>query len=315
MSSTNFHWVATDRRSDREVLNEIATADSSRIAICRNIPSAADQLARQFLGPDDLSAMLLWEPAPPHSGFPIELTSDWPIALSMLVTTPESFALIVVNGLTLDRQTAARASASLGEWLLRLHNAGAIPVRRPAGEGWDFPSLGVPARGKLTPPFPSLPDAWHAAVTRLVDCNLSSDGPDVFALKAGLFQWHDALDESHECAQSIEGRGKHRAGDYWHAIMHRREPDYGNSKYWFRHVGRHPIFSELGRRAALLIDDAAPEWRDRLLRGGWDPFAFVDLCETATQKRTSRQIDLAESIQEIEMLLLLASTYADASTG
>jgi hypothetical protein len=148
-------------------------------------------------------------------------------------------------------------------------------------------------------------------ILQLTGLKLPTDSPDVIALRAGLFQWHDALDESHECAQSIEGQGRHRAGDYWHGIHHRREPDYDNAKYWFRRVGSHPIFPELARRADPLIA-AAPEWRERLLRDGWDPFAFVDFCETAATGRNSEWTAAAEQIQEIEMLLLLASTYHDA---
>lgn len=44
------------------------------------------------------------------------------------------------------------------------------------------------------------------------------------ALRAGLLLWHDYLDESHALAQSIEGEGANQLGDYWHAILHRREP-------------------------------------------------------------------------------------------
>jgi arylamine N-acetyltransferase len=63
--------------------------------------------------------------------------------------------------------------------------------------------------------------------------------PDRIAVAAGLWQMNGFLDRSHELSQSIEGKGRNRAGDYWHAIMHRREPDYSNAKYWFRRVGQH----------------------------------------------------------------------------
>src|SRR5262245_3674168 len=42
---------------------------------------------------------------------------------------------------------------------------------------------------------------------------------------AGLWLAHDFLDESHAISQEIETPD----GSYWHAIMHRREPDYWNS--------------------------------------------------------------------------------------
>src|SRR5262249_35721072 len=47
---------------------------------------------------------------------------------------------------------------------------------------------------------------------------------------AALWLHHDFLDESHRISQEIETP----TGSYWHGILHRREPDYGNSKYWFR---------------------------------------------------------------------------------
>ena len=140
---------------------------------------------------------------------------------------------------------------------------------------------------------------------------------DLTALRAGLFQLHDALERSHACSQSIEGRGRHQAGDYWHAIMHRRETDYGNARYWFRHVGTHPIHAELASRAAQVlaardVADAA-RWRSRLgLPGRWDSAAFVDLCERATGDEDSPLGQVARRIQWTEMLLLLRSTCEDA---
>ncbi|MFO0918748.1 MAG: hypothetical protein U0872_10595 [Planctomycetaceae bacterium] len=308
--------MATDRRSDREVLNEIAACDSNRILISRNTPALASSIEQQLPIPTTSTALVLVEPATSVSRLDLALTAGWPGGAGLLVAAPESFALIAVHGLTPAQRSAAQAAESLGAWLIRLWQAGAVPVRQPSDNGWDLPPLReTSTRRKLIPPFPALTESWRSVISRLADFRFPANNSDAIALKAGLFQWHDALNESHECSQVIEGQGRHHAGDYWHAIMHRREPDYGNSKYWFRHVGRHPIFAELGQRVAPLIEADAPDWRDRLLRDGWDPCAFVDFCEIAVRQRNASHVELAETIQEIEMLLLLASTYADASKG
>ena len=97
------------------------------------------------------------------------------------------------------------------------------------------------------------------------------------ACLAGLWLYHDFLDESHSISQELSGP----TGSYWHGIMHRREPDAGNSKYWFRQVGTHPVFAQLAKDADELgaQSEAGPE--AAFLRGGraWDPFSFIDLCE------------------------------------
>ena len=140
--------------------------------------------------------------------------------------------------------------------------------------------------------------------------------PDAAAFLAGLWQMNDFLDISHEHSQSVEGQGTSAAGDYWHAIMHRREPDASNSKYWFRRVGDHPIFSELGERAGMVLSEHSPETdtlRHQLTPGGrWDPFAFVDFCEEAARSNDPQLVELAERLQWLEMLLLLKSTHQDA---
>ncbi|MDX1927296.1 MAG: hypothetical protein SFV81_12315 [Pirellulaceae bacterium] len=59
--------------------------------------------------------------------------------------------------------------------------------------------------------------------------------------EAGLWLLAGELDRSHSVSQSLETA----EGSYWHGIMHRREGDFWNAKYWFRRVGRHPVLEQL----------------------------------------------------------------------
>ena len=67
---------------------------------------------------------------------------------------------------------------------------------------------------------------------------------------AALWLHHDFLDESHAISQDVDTP----EGSYWHAIMHRRESDYWNSKYWFRRVPQHAIHEPLVVEARELAD-------------------------------------------------------------
>ncbi|MBI1923612.1 hypothetical protein HYR99_05125, partial [Candidatus Poribacteria bacterium] len=88
-------------------------------------------------------------------------------------------------------------------------------------------------------PLPPLApeNEWDAELTHriqkaspdaLFDGQPVKDATLASAVQSGLLLWNDALDISHTISQRIENT----TGSYWHGIMHRREPDYSNAKYW-----------------------------------------------------------------------------------
>jgi hypothetical protein len=111
------------------------------------------------------------------------------------------------------------------------------------------------------------------------------------AAMAGLLVYLSLMDAAHELAQRVETP----ENNFWHGIVHRREPDAGNASYWFRRVGAHPIFPDLRQEAARLGVDFGPRW---------DPHAFIDLCERARSSPGSPEEKSALAVQLVEWQLL-----------
>lgn len=119
------------------------------------------------------------------------------------------------------------------------------------------------------------------------------------AVLAGLLLRLNCWKEAHEVAQDISTR----EGSYWHAMVHRMEPDYGNAAYWFRRVGDHPIFPALLARAETLA--AQFPQASLAMHGEWKPEIFSRFCEEASGKRGSDMERLALEIQQAEWELLM----------
>lgn len=164
--------------------------------------------------------------------------------------------------------------------------------------------LGLPGLG---PARPRRGD-WRARLDQLSDADLlggSSIGNEAAAtcVRSGLLLFADDLDASHRLSQSVNTVD----GSYWHGIMHRREPDYSNSKYWFRRVGpNHPAFAEL-RDALELTPTIQAE-----LGQSWDSFSFVDLVEACELGRRPELREALTKLQTAEMLTLLSHCYRAA---
>lgn len=135
------------------------------------------------------------------------------------------------------------------------------------------------AKPRLAPLGPGSPDESMRPKLQAIDL------PTI--CRAGLWLYFDFLDESHEISQGIETPD----GSFWHAIMHRREPDAENSKYWWRRVGQHPVLDSL---------------RDQTPGLGYTyttPQAFVDFCEHVRGTGSADE-ELARRVQGVEWELL-----------
>ena len=114
--------------------------------------------------------------------------------------------------------------------------------------------------------------------------------------------WHDFLDSSHQISQEI----KTSSGSFWHAIMHRRESDYSNAKYWFGRVGKHPIYFQLLCYAQELSQTEQLEEYTKTLESNdeWNAVQFVDWCQAATNSEDNKKTFL-EQLQLKELQLLI----------
>ncbi|MDY3554937.1 hypothetical protein R5W24_004069 [Gemmata sp. JC717] len=110
------------------------------------------------------------------------------------------------------------------------------------------------------------------------------------ACGAGLWLLFDYLDESHTISQADESCPNR---NFWHAIMHRREPDAWNSKYWWRRVGAHPVLAQLAEQAPAVGYKYTT------------PFDFVDFCEKARGTGGADE-QTAQRVQRLEWDLLFA---------
>ena len=126
-------------------------------------------------------------------------------------------------------------SAAVRQWLDAARGGGA------------YEQLVVRTQQTQQPPTPhalgqsSPDDLFDAKVTR----------PDeARCVLAGLWLFADELDRAHRIVQDVASS----SGSFWHAIVHRREGDFSNSRYWYARCAGHPVLR--GARPGILAGPA-----------------------------------------------------------
>jgi hypothetical protein len=120
---------------------------------------------------------------------------------------------------------------------------------------------------------------------------------DAAAALAGLWLWVDALEECHKIAQDLVSP----TGSFWHAVMHRREGDFSNSKYWYHRCPNHHVMKMLGAVSSSLVEGFESDRQVmRVISGGWNPDALVDLVEQVNENPSDPRFDLAVKLQRAE---------------
>ena len=141
-------------------------------------------------------------------------------------------------------------------------------------------------------PMPPLGEsAPHTALVTLLNGGIGDHLIDVAPSRqmeclSGFWLVAGDIHRSHSISQDLGSA----EGSFLHGIMHRREGDFGNSKYWFRRVGSHPTFDQIEQET----------------EGHYcDPFDFVDQCQRATQSGSSDEINRCIRSQWIEWQSLM----------
>ena len=121
--------------------------------------------------------------------------------------------------------------------------------------------------------------------------------------EAGLLIWHDRLDDAHGIVQDLSDP----TGGYLHAIIHRREPDFSNARYWLQRIGSHPARAYFRSSLNLLkVPQADEQMLSRVEKSG-----VLDAGALLREAEVLRSSDGDDSIlrilQAAELLAILNS--------
>jgi hypothetical protein len=165
------------------------------------------------------------------------------------------------------------AYGPLSEWLVR---------SEPMSLGPGEPRFSATEIGEAT--------TWENL--RRQDPRLSS--PAAAAIRSAVLLYQDLLEPSHEISQGLT----FAEGSFLHGIMHRREGDYSNAKYWFRRVGGHPVWDRLAELPVVGGEGGR----------AFDPMRFVDRVQKVIGSESAEE-KACQAVQEAEWWLLFVHLW------
>jgi hypothetical protein len=128
-------------------------------------------------------------------------------------------------------------------------------------------------------------------------------------VKGALYLYLDCFEEAHNIANEREGAWE---GNWLHAILHRREPDAGNAKYWYARVqAPEGAYRAIGWAAMEILGNKPPKGLEKLAEKVkksclWEPELFVEACDKVRQgPPNSPEYQMLVRLQEIEWRNLL----------
>jgi hypothetical protein len=131
-------------------------------------------------------------------------------------------------------------------------------------------------------------------------------------LHAGLWVAADELDRAHEICQQVPNS----FGSAWHAVVHRREGDFWNSKYWWRRAGGvawNSVAARLGTTEARGGAGGLSRAMEATFPGGqYDPARFVDLVEGWHSRRDEAMKSALALVQRAEWMALFEGCWKSA---
>jgi len=133
-----------------------------------------------------------------------------------------------------------------------------------------------------------------------------------------LYLYFDCFEEAHNVANDHEGSWQ---GNWIHAIVHRREPDAGNSRYWYARVSPPAgIYQAVGQEALRALGPKPPEGLEKLAdklkkSGTWVPEVFVEVCDRFRKEApASAPFQKLAQLQEIEWQGLLQALLKERAS-
>ncbi len=292
----NATWNALVEASQCEFVAFVSEAS-------QEFPAVLEQLGERMQATAGLQAML---PVGRNDEISKWIWEEFPAQLATLIQPAATFHAALIRKEALTKFGPFRdVDEPLWDWLLTVADANPDAIATCECDA-AMPS------GKTE--LPALAPAEPLPERDWLRKRLYEAAPAGSALLAGLLQVHDYLDESHSVSQNMEDTA---LGDHWHGIMHRREPDYSNAKYWYRRIGQSPLFPELAQHADRILTaqkSAAAEQQRQKLRTprDWDAFAFIDFCEEQSESGDESLAEAARQIQFWEMLLLMRMSDGNA---